>query len=140
MYFNDRYPHLIYSEKELKENLGDNIEISNNYITSIDIEISGHFGNCPTVQIYDKAMHRLLPSYNQSGNLGYVLPLLYDFFDKTRDDWGSFEDIERTPIRVVYDGAECVAIGHFMEDRYLIVKEFMSWDGSKPETKFIRAM
>ena len=63
----------------------------------------------------------------KSAILVKIISILIDFFDSTeKEDGCSIKILKNTPIRIVYDDYKPVAIGHFIEDRFLQINELLS--------------
>ena len=97
--------------------------VKNDIIKKVDITIEGHFGNCPSLDMSFKNNHRICNYVNY--NIGHILSFLIDFFDKTDDNGVSFKTLENTPVRLIFDDSKVIAIGHFMEDRFVLITDLM---------------
>lgn len=132
MIFKERYKGLLKSESEVRARLNNNCCIENNIIRDIRVLVTGHFGNCVSLEI---ACENIFPvsSYNNTKNIGYVLSALIDIFDKEDDNGVNITKLNGTPIRVVYNdksscGSKSVAIGHYMKDRFIFIDDLMKFD------------
>lgn len=69
-----------------------------------------------------------MSSYNNTGNLGYILKAFIEMFELSREDGVYLTDIKNIPCRLVLDGDRCVGFGHFMKDRFVLTEDFAKID------------
>jgi len=129
MTYKDRYKDILYTQEDLKKRLGQSYCIENNIIKEVNIVVTGHFGNCVSLDMLCYGVCPI-PLYNSTGNIGYILRALIDIFDKEQDDSVKIKELNGTPIRIVFDnknvhGGKSVAIGHFMKDRFVFIEDLM---------------
>lgn len=124
MLFNEKYKGIFITEKQLKDKLGGNFEIENNYIKNVDIVVIAHFGNVVAIRM-DCENICPLPLYNSTHNVGYIIRALIEMFDKEKEDGVSINALNNTPIRIVLVKGRCVAIGHYMKDRFIFTEDLM---------------
>lgn len=132
MTWKERYAKILKTENEIKECLNNNCHIENNIIKDIDILITGHFGNCVSIDVVCENICPF-PLWNSTDNIGYIIRALIDIFDKEDDDSVNLGALKNTPIRIVYDnenqyGGKAVAIGHYMKDRFVFIEDLMQLD------------
>lgn len=106
--------------------------VENNIIQEINILITGHFGNTVSVSIVCPNIC-ILPLYNSTNNIGYILRALVELFDKSEDNSVSLSSLTDIPVRLVFDNknpylGKCVGIGHFMKDRFVLIEDLMKLD------------
>lgn len=65
-----------------------------------------------------------MSSYNNTGNLGYILKAFIEMFELSREDGVYLTDIKNIPCRLVFDGDKCVGFGHFMKDKFVLTEGF----------------
>lgn len=128
MIFTERYKKILKTQNELKNEIGE-ICIENNIIESVDVVITGHFGNCVSVRMLCENICPI-PLYNSTSNIGYILRMLIELFDKEDDNSVSINSLNNTPIRLVFEGenswgCKAVAIGHYMKDRFVLIDDLM---------------
>ena len=105
---------------------GQELEISNNMITTISVEMLGHFGNLPSLKLigYDRVIMR---NYNNLDNLGYILRELMNFFTFDTESGLDIAKIKDVPCRIITDKKNnIVAIGHFICDRFIKMDELIA--------------
>lgn len=115
---------IIKRQKDIEE-IGYKIE--NNTIEDVNIDIIAHFGN---VACFVIGCSNVFPmsSYNNTGNLGYILKAFIEMFELSREDGVYLTDIKNIPCRLVLDGGRCVGFGHFMKDRFVLTEDFAKID------------
>ena len=124
MIFKERYQDILRTESEIVVNLGHSVEVKNNVIEKACITITGHFGNCVSVELICKDCCPL-GLYNSTDNVGYIIRCLIELFDQENDCGCNFDILNGVPIRLVFDNHKCIAIGHFMEDRFILIEDLM---------------
>lgn len=129
MFYKERYEGLLKTEEEVKAILNNNCCIENNKINEIRVLVTGHFGNCVSLDLLCENICPI-PLYNSTHNIGFILRALIDIFDLSNDDSVDITVLKNIPIRLVFDsknswGSKAVAIGHFMKDRFIIIDELM---------------
>lgn len=121
----------IIKTKSQIESMGYGIE--NNIIERVDVNCVGHFDNLVTLQIACKNVWAM-SGYNNTANIGFIIKKLVELLDLTQEDGIRLSDIKNIPCRIVYEdpncswGAKCVGIGHFMEDRFVLVDDFAKFE------------
>lgn len=132
--FARNYKTLLKTEAEVRERLGDGYHIENNVIKKIDVSIVPHFGNVISLDMLCENVCPY-PLYNNTGNIGYIIRALVALLDLgLRDDGAALSEIRNVPIRIVFDGKEfgrAVAIGHYIEDRFVFIDELASFCSTK---------
>lgn len=129
MIFSERYKDMLKTEKQLREQFNNHIYIENNIIKKIDVLVTGHFGNAVSLNMLCENISPM-PLWNSTDNIGYIIRALIEIFDKEDDRSVNVKELEGTPIRIVIDsdtkfGGKCVAIGHFMKDRFVLIEDLM---------------
>lgn len=130
MTFTERYEGVFLTEKEVAEQLCQDYSFRNNVIEDIKLKVTGHFGNCVSVDIWcDRAFPT--PLYNSTHNIGYIIRALVEFLDKDRDGGVCLDELIGTPIRLIYDNknpdkGKCVGIGHYMKDRFVFTDKLLT--------------
>lgn len=120
-----------YTSKELK-NIVSCCRIENNMVESVDVNIIAHYGNICCLEVYCKDVI-LINSYNNIGNIGYILREFIELLDIAREDGLRITDIKNVPVRLVYEsctdktmwGAKCIGFGNFMKDKFVLIKDLM---------------
>lgn len=121
----------IIKTKSQIENMGYGIE--NNIIERVDVNCIGHFGNCVTFEIRCKNVCAMC-HYNNTVNLGFIIKKFIELMGLTKEDGIRLSDIKNIPCRIVYEdpncswGAKCVGIGHFMEDKFVLVDDLAKFE------------
>ena len=70
-----------------------------------------------------------MSSYNNTRSLGYLIMAFIELFDISNEDGLRLTDIENIPCRLVFNGKnswgyKCIGFGHFMQDKFVLTKEF----------------
>lgn len=113
----------IYKQNEL---ISEGYEIENNQIKSVDIEIIRHYENIPSLQV-DCHNLKMFKIYNNTESLGYLLKFFIEFFDLLEEDGIKLSKIKNIPCRLIFNkDGECVGFGHFMENKFVLTKDFMN--------------
>lgn len=120
---------MLKTEKQLREQFDNRIYIENNIINKIDILVTGHFGNTVSLDMQCENISPI-PLWNSTHNIGYIIRNLIKIFDKEDDRSVNIKELEGTPIRIVINSdnkfsGKCVAIGHFMKDRFILIDDLM---------------
>ena len=115
------------TRQQVEERLGGNCAIENNIIEDVNVVVTAHFGNTVSVQMSCNNISPF-PLYNSTHNVGYIIKTLIELFDKSREDGVDLSALKNTPIRLVTNnhfGGRCVAIGHFMKDKFIFIEDLM---------------
>ena len=119
--------NIIKTEKEIRE-MG--YEIENNIIEKVDINTIAHFGNVTCLEIGCTNVYPM-STYNNIGNLGYVLRAFIELFDLSEEDGLLLTKIKSIPCRLVFEGdwgSKCIGFGHFMKNKFVLTEEFAKID------------
>ena len=111
---------IIKTQKDIEE-IGYKIE--NNFIEDVNINTIAYFGNVTCFVIRCSNVSPM-SSYNNTGNLGYILKAFIEMFELSIEDGVYLTDIKNIPCRLVFDGDKCVGFGHFMKDKFVLTEEF----------------
>lgn len=102
------------------------MEVKNNIISRVEINIIAHFGNSVSFELKGKLGGDILPTYNNMNNIGKVIRDFIVLFDLEREDGIELSTVRDLLIRCMYFNNTLIAIGHFMEDSWLYVDEWLS--------------
>lgn len=107
-------------------------KVENNIIKNINVNTIAHFGN---VTCFEIACLNIYPmcSYNNIGNLGYILRAFIELFDLSEEDGLCLTEIKNIPCRLIFEneggwGSKCIGFGHYMKDKFVLTKEFAKLD------------
>lgn len=108
----------------LKDVLAKGCSIENNLV-SLDVQVIGHFGNSVSLVI---AAKNVIPysAYNNTENIGVIIKYLVELLGIEKEDGLLISDVKDIPARLIFDskelcwGANCVGIGNFMEDKFVM--------------------
>ena len=116
---------IIKTQKQLEE-LGYSIE--NNIIENVNVNTIAHFGNTTCFEI---GCINVCPmsTYNNIGNLGYIIKAFIEMFDLSEEDGLRLTEIKSIPCRLIFEGeggwgSRCIGFGHFMKDKFVLTEEF----------------
>lgn len=120
-----RFEEIIKTRREV-EDLG--CEIENDIIRIVDVRVIAHFGN---VVCFVVGCDNVTPisSYNNTGNLGYVIQAFIKLFDLSKEDGVDLSEIKDVPCRLVFYKGRCVGLGHFMKDRFVFTEDLARCEG-----------
>ena len=115
--------------EEVKKLCSKEVTVENDRIMECSVVITGHFGNCVSLSLVTDNRYSI-PLYNSTENIGYILRDLVMLLDKDMDSSVDVQDLKSTPIRIVYEGetyfcSSAVAIGNFMNDKFVMIEELM---------------
>ena len=118
---------IIKTEKEINE-MG--YRIGNNFIESVDVNIIAHFGN---VTCFEVMCANVCPmsTYNNIGNLGYIIRAFFEVIGLSEEDGLRLTEIKNVPCRLIFEGgwgSRCVGFGHFMKNKFVLTREFAKID------------
>lgn len=121
--------NITYTAQDI-ENDGNVIE--NNIIDYIDVNVIGHFNNCPTFEIICSNVTPF-SGFNNTKNIGFLIKAFFKMFDLCEEDGISIDDIRRIPCRLIFEkeggwGSRCIGFGHFMKDKFVYSKDFAKID------------
>lgn len=118
-----RLKDIIRSEESFTEN----VVIRNDIITSVDLNVIGHFGNCSSLEIYGNNI-AILHGYPNTANVGYLIRALVELFEISEEDGLRLSDIKNIPCRILLDGSpfgRCIGFGHFMKNKFVYTEDFV---------------
>lgn len=117
---------IILTEEEIEEK---GYVIENNIIEQIDINVIGHFNNCSSLSIRGRNL-RIFGGYNNNSNLSFLLKAFVELFEISDEDGLNIRSISNLPCRVVFSQkfGRCIGFGHFMKDKFVLIKEFNNID------------
>lgn len=98
--------------------------IEDNFIKSLDVVITAHFGNCVSVDLVCDCVCPI-PLWNSTSNIGYILRTMTELFGKSKEDGVRLQEFVNTPIRIAYNKNKAVAIGNATEDKFIFVEDLM---------------
>ena len=116
---------MIKTEAELRD-LG--YGIKNDIIEKVDVNTIAHFGNATCLEILCSNICPM-SSYNNTGNLGFVIRALIELLDLSREDGLRLSKIKNVPCRLVFNEPDCswgssaIGIGNFMKDKFVLIKD-----------------
>lgn len=112
------------------EAMGHSIE--NNIINHVNVNIIGHFGNCPCFEI---VCSNVCPMSDYGGrqNLGFLVAAFVELFEKEDEDGVRLTSLKSIPCRLVFNGeggwgSRCIGFGHFMKDKFVLTADFAKID------------
>lgn len=102
--------------------------VENNIIEKVNVNIIAHYGNLTSFEIRCK---NITPysGINNTKNLGYVIKTFTELMGLSREDGIRLDEIKDVPCRLLFDsiitsrGAKVVAIGNFMDNRFIQIKD-----------------
>lgn len=118
----------IIKTKEEVEKLGCCVE--NNVIDYIDINTIAHFGNVTCLEVVCSNVCPMC-TYNNTGNLGYLLRAIIELLDISREDGLRLREIKGIPCRLVFNGtgntwgSKCIGIGNFMKNKFVLIEDLV---------------
>lgn len=100
-------------------------KIGNAMCKAININFIGHYGNVPQVEM---VIENQCVVFNAKGEgqltIGYILQGILELLNLSEEDGIRLSDIRNVPLRVLRnDRTIVIAIGHFLEDKWLNVDE-----------------
>ena len=106
--------------------------IENNIIETVNINVIGHFGNCPTLEVFCSNVSPF-SGYNNIANLGFLIRAFYSLFDLCEEDGLRFNKVKNIPCRLIFEGdggwgGRCIGFGHFMKNKFVYSKDFAKID------------
>lgn len=117
---------IIKSKKDI-DTIG--YDISNNIISSVNVNTIAHFGNTTCFEIICKDICPM-STYNNTQNLGFVLRAFIEFFEIDEEDGLKISEIKNIPCRLIFEskngciwGSRCIGIGHFMKDKFVFIQD-----------------
>lgn len=111
--------------KTQSELLAPGYTVENNIIKCVDMVCIGHFGNAVCFQIVCKNVTPL-PLSNSVGNVGWVFKAFIELFDLSKEDGVALSEIRNIPCRIIFDSSGVArAIGHFMEDKFVLISDLV---------------
>lgn len=118
--------------KKDKDIIADGNSIENNIIETVDINIIGHFGNCPTFEVFCSNVSAF-SGYNNTANLGFLIRAFYNLFDLCEEDGLRLNKVKAIPCRLIFEGdggwgGRCIGFGHFMKNKFVYSKDFAKID------------
>lgn len=132
-----KYETALYTKAEIEE-MGHGIE--NNIITSVDVNIIAHFGNCVCLEI---ACENVWPvsGYVNTKNIGTMLQAFVKLFDLEEEDGVRISKIKNVPCRLIFEngynksswGLKCIGFGNFMKDKFILTKDFVKINNEDEE-------
>ena len=122
---------LTLDKYELSEKLNinlDELSFEDNILKKVNVYVIGHFGNCVSLNLECDFCHPI-PFHNNTGNIGYLLSFLIEFFNKTNDNAQSIDVLNNTEVCLVFEengNGKCVAIGNKQQTKFFIIKDFIT--------------
>lgn len=110
------------------EALGHGVE--NNILEYIDINTIAHFGNVTCLELVCSNVCPM-STYNNTGNLGYLIRALIELLGISQEDGLRLSDIKNIPCRLVFEcaghtwGSKCIGIGHFMKNKFVLIEDLV---------------
>ena len=109
--------------EEIQKELPNTI-VKNDMIKSMDINIIGHFGNLPALEV------RCLNSYpfhgyNNLSNLGYLIRKITELLGITKEDGINLSKINSIPCRILFDDSKVIGIGNFMKNKFILIEDLI---------------
>lgn len=118
--------------KKDKDIIADGNSIENNIIETVNINIIGHFGNCPTFEVFCSNVSAF-SGYNNTANLGFLIKAFCSLFDLCEEDGLRLNKVKNIPCRLIFEGdggwgGRCIGFGHFMKNKFVYSKDFAKID------------
>ena len=118
----------IIKTKKQMEDMGYNV--ATNLIEKVNIKAIAHFGN---VTCFEIMCSDICPmgGYNNIRNIGYLIKAFIELFELSREDGLRLTGIKNIPCRLIFEDSlesRCIGIGHFMKDKFVLIKEFTRLD------------
>ena len=115
------YKDIVKKQSELKD-----LCIENNILKGIDVNVVGHFGNITTLEMQFTNCC-LFSGYNLGSLLPFVLKVIVESLELSKDNGIRLSDIKEIPIRIVSNSpyGRVIGFGHFMKDRFLLVEDII---------------
>lgn len=106
---------------------GKGLWIHNGIIRRVKISIIGHFGGVISIgfeiETESGIYSNVMGEYSSTITGGIILQNIFNLFDFVEDDPIGLEKLNNVPCRyIVEDCGQCVGIGSFLKDRFMIFK------------------
>lgn len=114
------------TEAEIREQFPE-AQIKNGFVKKIDLQVIGHFGNLVTIDMpitSGGCISSPLAGYNSTISCGVYIKILFELFGISEEDGIRISEIKDVPCRVVFSQFHMVAVGNFMDDKFIVFKEF----------------
>jgi hypothetical protein len=123
----DNNMNILRDKAYLEEYFGKDLEIEDDHLEFMDIVMLPHYGHLVCIEFYlQKYRHAI---HNDTKNIGAILHHMSPIFDIPEDGM-RLGDLSQSykPIRSVWvngpAGRECVGIGHYWKDEFILFNEF----------------
>jgi hypothetical protein len=123
----DNNMNILRDKAYLEEYFGKDLEIEDDHLELMDIVMLPHYGHLVCIEFYlQKYRHAI---HNDTKNIGAILHHMSPIFDIPEDGM-RLGDLSQSykPIRSVWvngpAGRECVGIGHYWKDEFILFNEF----------------
>jgi hypothetical protein len=113
------------TEAEIREQFPE-AQIKNGFVKKIDLQVIGHFGNLVTLDMPITAgggISNPLAGYNSTISCGVYIKILFELFGISEEDGIRISAIKDIPCRVVVSQFHMVAVGNFMDDKFIVFKD-----------------
>lgn len=116
------------TEDEIRNSFG-NVKIYNAIIQYIDLEIIGHFGNIVSldmpIQYNQCTMTNPFNGMSSTLNCGVLIRTIFELLDIHEEDGIKLSNIKQRPCRIIISENNTIAVGNFMNDKFLIIEDFI---------------
>lgn len=113
------------TEAEIREQFPES-QIKNGFVKKIDLQVVGRFGNLVTLDMPISSgggISNPLAGYNSTISCGVYIKILFELFGISEEDGIRISEIKDVPCRVVDSQFHMVAVGNFMDDKFVMFKE-----------------
>lgn len=113
-----------HTEAEIREQFPE-AKIKNGFVKKIDLQVIGHFGNLVTIDmpiVSGGCISNPLVGYNSTISCGVYIKILFELFGISEEDGIRISEIKDVPCRVVDSQFHTVAVGNFMDDKFIVLK------------------
>ena len=116
----------MFTKDEIKKMMND-IEIENAQIDKMDIEVLGEFGNavCLYLPIMFKGNMVAFPfnCISSTLSIGCIIRAIFEVLDIREGNGIKLSEIKKYPCRVAMNNGGVVAIGNFIDDKFIIIED-----------------
>lgn len=112
------------TEAEIREQFPE-AEIKNGFVKKIDLQVVGHFGNLVTLDMpitTGGVIGNPLAGYNSTISCGVYIKILFELWGISEEDGIRISEIKDVPCRIVFSQFRMVAVGNFMDDKFIVFK------------------
>lgn len=104
-------------------------EVKNAIIEKIDIDVIGHFGNTPMLDIPILVGECLysnpFSSISSTLSCGVFIQTLFNLLEIGDDNGVQISSVKKIPCRVIVSENKTVAVGNFMKNKFIIFEDLL---------------